>query len=151
MTDTGDKIPIYNARSGAIDQLTLIVRSNEEWKELLPPDSYEVARLKGTEHAFSGRYYASHDPGMYQCICCRTDLFSSMDKFDSGTGWPSFTRPVSELNIRDVPDSSHGMVRTEVLCARCGAHLGHVFHDGPEPTGMRYCMNSLALLFISKG
>lgn len=150
MTSPGDLIPIYQVRTGTVEQLPLVSRSEDEWKRLLAPDSFEVTRRQGTEYAFSGRYHATKDPGLYQCICCSTDLFSSDDKFDSGTGWPSFSRPVSELNVTHIKDEGHGMVRTEVRCSRCGAHLGHVFDDGPPPTGLRYCMNSLSLLFIPR-
>lgn len=150
MTSSGVLIPVYVVRTGTVEQLPLVSHSDDEWKRLLTPDSFEVTRRQGTEYAFTGRYHATKDPGWYQCICCSTDLFSSDDKFDSGTGWPSFSRPVSELNITKVRDEGHGMVRTEVRCSRCGAHLGHVFDDGPPPTGLRYCMNSLSLIFVTR-
>jgi peptide-methionine (R)-S-oxide reductase len=140
-----DLIPIFNAKTGVVENLPIIIRSDREWMDLLTAEQFEVARRKGTEYAFTGKYHATHDPGIYTCACCGTDLFLSETKFDSGTGWPSFYTPVSLLNIRTVPDHAGGMSRTEVLCARCGAHLGHVFDDGPEPTGKRYCMNSAAL------
>lgn len=150
VTQTDATIRIFSARTGRIEEVLPVIKTDEEWRAFLSPEQYDVARKKGTEYAFAGRYHACKEPGIYACACCGTDLFDSVTKFDSGTGWPSFYAPVSDLNISVHPDHTGGIVRTEVLCTRCGAHLGHVFDDGPVPTGKRYCMNSAALRLIKK-
>jgi peptide-methionine (R)-S-oxide reductase len=127
-----------------------IEKTDEEWRRLLTPEQFAIARKKGTEPAFTGKYYAVHDEGKYLCICCGNELFSSDTKYDSGCGWPSFYAPLDQSKVENTPDHSYGMNRTEVTCSRCGAHLGHVFEDGPRPTGLRYCMNSASLNFVKK-
>jgi peptide-methionine (R)-S-oxide reductase len=126
-----------------------VVKTNEEWKKTLTPEQYDILREKGTERAFSGKYDQNHEHGIYRCAACGLELYRSEDKFDSGTGWPSFTAPIAPSNILTRPDNSFFSQRTEVLCPRCGGHLGHVFDDGPKPTGKRYCMNSAALQFVA--
>ena len=126
-----------------------VEKSDEEWKKLLTAEQFQVTRLKGTERPFTGEYCEAHEPGRYACICCGTPLFDSRLKFESGTGWPSFTQPLEENVVAYHKDSSYGMVRVEVLCNVCDSHLGHIFPDGPEPSGLRYCINSASLKLLN--
>jgi peptide-methionine (R)-S-oxide reductase len=125
-------------------------RSDEDWQKQITPEQYEVCRKKGTERPFSGEYNNCKEKGVYQCVCCGNELFSSETKFDSGTGWPSFWSPINKENVKSEADTSYGMLRVEVMCNKCGAHLGHVFDDGPTPTNLRYCINSVSLKLSKK-
>lgn len=127
-----------------------VVKSEAEWKKILSPEAFTVLRKQGTERAYTGNYWDNHETGTYSCAGCGNELFSSTHKFESGTGWPSFYKPITKGKVLDEKDESHGMVRTEVVCNKCGGHLGHVFNDGPQPTGLRYCINSVSLTFKKK-
>jgi len=127
-----------------------VTKTEAEWKKILSPAAFEVTRKEGTERAYSGKYWDNHEKGIYSCVCCNQELFSSSTKFESGTGWPSFWQPIKKSSILNENDNSYDMDRTKVTCSRCGAHLGHVFSDGPKPTGLRYCINSVSLVFAKK-
>jgi peptide-methionine (R)-S-oxide reductase len=140
-------IQVFSVEKGGYITVDKVVKSDEEWKKILTPEQYRITRQQGTEKT-CGLYYNNHKEGIYRCVCCGNDIFESKTKFDSKTGWPSFFRSVDPANVRTQPDNSFDMQRTEILCARCGAHLGHVFEDGPKPTGLRYCINSVAMVFV---
>jgi methionine-R-sulfoxide reductase len=149
MNSANVKVKVFNKRGELVGPIEMakVVKTDAEWRKLLKPDQYAIARAKGTEQAFCGNLLDNHEAGVYACICCKLPLFSSDSKFNSGTGWPSFFQPVAKENVAEHSDFTYGMSRTEILCVRCDCHLGHVFDDGPRPTGLRFCVNSESLAF----
>ncbi|OGW25013.1 MAG: peptide-methionine (R)-S-oxide reductase [Nitrospirae bacterium GWC2_42_7] len=143
------QIKVYSAEKEGYIMSEIVIKTKEEWKKLLTPEQYDILRKKGTERAFSGKYDKHYEHGIYQCAGCGLDLYRSEDKYDSHTGWPSFSKPIAPENISTRPDNSLFSRRTEVICSRCNGHIGHVFDDGPKPTGLRYCMNSAAMQFVA--
>ena len=142
-------VSVFNSKGELVGPIAepKVIKSDAEWKKLLTTSEYQIARAKGTEPAFCGTLLDNHKSGVYACVCCKLPLFSSNAKFNSGTGWPSFFQPVAQENVIERPDNAYGMSRTEILCARCDCHLGHVFVDGPRPTGLRFCVNSESMFF----